>query len=247
MRTILCIDDDERALYIRSKILERMGYRVVTAHSAGDGLKTFARDGADAIVLDYYMPDMSGAEVAWELKRRGSNVPILMLSSAVFCPQDATDVVDAFCAKIDGPANFLEVLKRMVESADKRGGASAHTILHVDDNEPQRYAVSRMLRRAGFKVLEAASGTEALEKAKELPDLVLLDVNLPDMDGFEVCRRIKADPTTSKIPVLHLTATAKAAGLDKEGAAAGGEGYLVQPLPPEELVDAVHSVLNRHR
>ncbi len=115
-RTVLCIDDDERALYIRTKILER-DYTVLTATSAGEGLEMFSRHGADAIVLDYFMPEMNGAEVAWELKRRGCRVPVLMLSSAVFCPNDAADLVDAFCAKIDGPATFLDTLKRLIESS----------------------------------------------------------------------------------------------------------------------------------
>jgi CheY-like chemotaxis protein len=245
MPTILCIDDDERALFIRTRILEHLKYRVLTATSAKEGLSIFSHEDVDAIVLDFYMPDMSGAEVAWELKRRGSAVPILMLSSAVFCPDEASDVVDAFCAKIDGPANFLEVLEQLVASAEKRGGASTHSILHVDDNEAQRYAIGRMLRRAGFKVLEAATGAEALAQVTKQPDLILLDVRLPDIDGFEVCRRIKADPATARIPVLHLTAAAGFAGRQAEGAAAGGDGYLVQPLPPEELISAVNALLER--
>ncbi len=245
MRTVLCIDDDERALLIRTKILERMDYQVLAATTAEEGLRLFSQHRVDAIVVDYFMPDKTGAQIAWELKQRGSGVPVLMLSSAVFCPDDANDVVDAFCAKIDGPANFLEVLDRLIKEAQARGGTSRHTVLHVDDNEPQRYAVARMLRRAGFNVLEAANGAEALEQVKEKPDLVLLDVRLPDMDGFEVCRRIKADADTARIPVLHLTAT-KPAGGKEAGAAAGGEGYLVQPLPPEELVEAVNSLIARH-
>lgn len=245
MRTVLCIDDDERALLIRTKILERMGYRVLTATTAEEGLRVFARQGADAVVLDYYMPDKTGAQVAWDLKQRGADVPVLMLSSAVFCPDDASDVVDAFCAKIDGPANFLEVLERLIKSAAERGGPSRHTVLHVDDNEVQRYAVARMLRRAGFKVVEAGTGAEALAQVQQHPDLVLLDIKLPDMDGFEVCRRIKADPQTALIPVLHLTATFPESGKEK-GAAVGGEGYLVQPLPPEELVAAVNALIERH-
>ena len=65
-------------------------------------------------------------------------------------------------------------------------------ILNVDDYEASRYARTQMLQRAGFHVLEAGTGAEALRLARERPDLVLLDVNLPDMDGFEVCRRLRA-------------------------------------------------------
>ncbi len=243
--TVLCIDDDERSLYIRAKILERF-YRVLTATNAEDGLRLFSQGAPDVVVLDYYMPDKTGAQVAWELKRRGVNVPILMLSSAVFVPDDARELVDAFCAKIDGPVNFLDVLKDLVEQAGKEGGAARRTVLHVDDNELQRYTVARLLRRAGFRVLEAATGAEALRIVREFPDLVLLDVHLPDMDGFEVCRRIKAEPDTACIPVLHLTGTPQFVHNEETGAAAGGEGYLVQPLPAEELMAAINALIERH-
>jgi DNA-binding response OmpR family regulator len=241
--TVLCIDDDERSLFIRSKILERLDYRVLTAKSAADGLKLFSREGADVVILDYYMPDMSGAQVAWELKRRGSKVPVLMLSSAVFCPDDASDVVDAFCAKIDGPANLVEVLQRLVTIAEGHGGAGRYSVLHVEENEADRYALARALRRAGFKVMEAATAAEALEAVKTHPDLVLLQVGLPDMDGYEVCRRIKADPDTARIPVLHLAATGDSGSA--KGAESGDDGFLVQPLPADELVATVSALINR--
>src|SRR5947209_8711715 len=93
------------------------------------------------------------------------------------------------------------------------------TILHVDDNDANRYAVSRSLTKAGFDVTEATSGAQALEMVDKNPDLVILDIRLPDINGFEVCRRIKTNPQTKRIPVLHLSASAassadKATGLD---------------------------------
>ena len=81
------------------------------------------------------------------------------------------------------------------------------TILAVDDNDAFRYSVVRRLRDAGFYVTEAATGAEALRLAREEPVLITLDINLPDIDGFEVCRRLKSDPVTREIPVLHLSAS----------------------------------------
>jgi CheY-like chemotaxis protein len=81
------------------------------------------------------------------------------------------------------------------------------TILNVDDHDAARYTTTRVLRGAGYEVIEAGNGRDALRLAKRNPDLVVLDVNLPDIDGFEVCRRIKSDPATSMIPVVHLSAT----------------------------------------
>ena len=81
------------------------------------------------------------------------------------------------------------------------------TILVVDDNEVKRYTLEHILRKGGFRIRSASSGEEALAMMSTKPDLIVLDVQLPDIDGFEVCRRIKADPVTSSIPVLHVSAT----------------------------------------
>src|ERR1700683_3805292 len=78
------------------------------------------------------------------------------------------------------------------------------TILVVDDNEPARYALRRMLQIHGYVVEEAATGAETLRAAEKRPDLIILDIRLPDLNGYEVCRRLKASPRTALIPVLHL-------------------------------------------
>ena len=122
-------------------------------------------------------------------------------------------------------------------------GPRGPTILHVDDTDAQRYAISRVLRHAGFEVLEARTGHQALEIVEQLPDLVILDVNLPDISGFSVCKQIKANEATARIPVLHLSATmvssdARIAGLD-----GGADAYMVQPVEPEELVANIRALL----
>src|SRR4051812_7565528 len=82
------------------------------------------------------------------------------------------------------------------------------TVLCVDDTDSQRYAISRMLSSSGYTVLEGATGTEGIALANErLPDLIVLDVKLPDIDGFEVCRRLKASTQTSDIPILQVSAS----------------------------------------
>src|SRR5215217_5852442 len=130
---------------------------------------------------------------------------------------------------------------------DLMAHAKQTVILHVDDNPATRYTIGRTLGREGFEVREADTGEQALRLAKEGPDLVILDVKLPDIGGFEVCRRIKADPTTATIPVLHLSATyvtdeAQATGLD-----GGADGYLVQPVDPRVLVATVKALLRLRR
>ncbi|HYR06119.1 MAG TPA: response regulator [Longimicrobium sp.] len=117
-------------------------------------------------------------------------------------------------------------------------------VLNVDDYEAGRYATSRVLRQAGFEVVDAATGEEALRLVRsEEPDLVLLDVNLPDLDGFEVCRRIKTAPETSTIPVLYLSAAYRTPEHRVQGLDLGADGYLTQPVEPRELVATVNALL----
>ena len=82
---------------------------------------------------------------------------------------------------------------------------SPATILCVDDDAITRSLFALALRQAGFEVQEAATGAEALRRAADKPDLIILDIHLPDVSGFQICSRIKADPTTADIPVLHLS------------------------------------------
>ena len=81
-----------------------------------------------------------------------------------------------------------------------------NTILNAAGDSALRAAISHVQRSGGFEVVEAADGAEALRLARQQPDLILLDVTLPDMDGFEVCRQLKADPATSAIPIVCLSA-----------------------------------------
>jgi signal transduction histidine kinase len=116
------------------------------------------------------------------------------------------------------------------------------TILAVDDNDALRYSLSRTLQGGGYRVIEARTGAEALELADQSPDLITLDVRLPDVDGFEVCRRLKANPRTAHIPVLHISATFT----DKEYRVRGleaADGYLAEPISREELLATVGALL----
>ena len=121
------------------------------------------------------------------------------------------------------------------------------SILYVDDDDANRLAFSMVLRHAGFQTREAATGGDALRLAAEGPDLIILDVNLPDIDGFEVCRRIKAHPATSSIPVLHMSGVYIRSADKTHGLDGGADGYLTKPVEPDEVVATVHALLRIHR
>jgi PAS domain S-box-containing protein len=117
------------------------------------------------------------------------------------------------------------------------------TILVVDDNDAERYYVSRVLIKAGFRVLEAANGMDGLRLAATAPDLITLDVRLPDLNGFEVCRRIKADLATRDVPVLHISASFTTPDAKAEGLDSGADGYLTHPVDPNELLATIRALL----
>jgi putative two-component system response regulator len=109
------------------------------------------------------------------------------------------------------------------------------TVLIADDQVALRQLLRATLSRIGLRVIEAANGSDALALVqRERPDLVLMDVGMPEMDGLEVCRALKADPGTAEIPVFILTARAQQAEREK-GLASGATVYLTKPFKPAEL------------
>lgn len=120
---------------------------------------------------------------------------------------------------------------------------SQHTVLVVDDNPATRYSTARIVRAAGFLTQEAATGTDAVVMASRGVSAVVLDVHLPDIDGFEVCRQLRADVSTALLPVIHLSAAFvenadKVAGLN-----AGADAYLVHPVEPAVLIATMQALI----
>lgn len=125
---------------------------------------------------------------------------------------------------------------------------SAATILHIDDKEANRYVIRRVLEREGYRVLEAGSGETGLQLTRtESPDLVILDVKLPGINGFEVCQRIKTDPTLRFTPVLHLSSYYNKVEDKAHGLQEGADAYLISPIEPIELVATVRALLRVKR
>ncbi len=118
-------------------------------------------------------------------------------------------------------------------------------ILAVDDDEPVLRSVKRVLENAGFTVNTAANGQEALKMIeRERPDLVVLDIIMPGIDGLEVCRRIRADPFIAKVPILFLTAKGRPSDI-AQGLDAGGDDFLTKPFEVVELPARVRALLRR--
>ena len=117
-------------------------------------------------------------------------------------------------------------------------------ILNVDDYPPGLYARTRILRQAGFDVLEATSGRETLKLASEhLPAVILLDVNLPDIHGFEVCKRVRENPTLATTTILHISASSIQDQEQARGLNTGADGYLIEPIDPMVLLATIKAFL----
>ena len=112
-------------------------------------------------------------------------------------------------------------------------------ILVVDDDEAKRYTITRPLARQGLEIIEAGSAQQALERAAADPDLIILDVKLPDGSGFEVCEKLKANEATRAIPVLYVSAIFRTSEDRVKGLRGGADGYLITPINKDELIATV--------
>ena len=126
--------------------------------------------------------------------------------------------------------------------------SDAPLVLNVDDYESGRYARGKVLQQAGFRVVSASTAGDALRLlANELPAIALVDVQLPDMNGTELCRRIKANPATASVLVVHTSATFRRGEDRARGLEQGADAYLVEPVEPEVLVATVRALLRTRR
>jgi putative two-component system response regulator len=141
----------------------------------------------------------------------------------------------------------LEAVRPWGTAQRRTGDPEPYRILMVDDNSMVRGSMARLLARHGFAVIEAASGTEALAACgTERPDLVLLDVQMPGCDGFEVCRRIKQNTASALVPVVLVTAL-DTAEYRLRGAEAGADDFFTKPAATSELVARVRGAVRLKR
>jgi CheY-like chemotaxis protein len=117
--------------------------------------------------------------------------------------------------------------------------SSEKTVLLVEDNEDNRFIYATALRHVGYQVIEAVSGTQGIEQARtHRPDLILMDISIPDVDGWEATIVLKADPSTRDIPVIAVTAHVLP-GDERRSMEAGCDGYLAKPVSPATLIAEV--------
>jgi two-component system, cell cycle response regulator DivK len=119
----------------------------------------------------------------------------------------------------------------------------AKTVLHVEDNDDNRILVKRLLQFGGYQVIEACNANEALESIKSnVPDLILLDINMPEVDGYSLTGQIKAKPGFNTVPVIAITANALK-GDRERSYQAGCDGYIEKPIDIDTFLDQIESYI----
>jgi CheY-like chemotaxis protein len=200
-KTILVVDDDPKMVAILSKYLNEEGYATIGATSGSEALKLAAKYKPFAITLDIIMPDIDGFEVMQQLKANvvTRDIPVIIVSVS---DDKETGLALGALGYISKPVN-RELLVAEINNLAK----SVRTIMVTDDNNFELDQMSQILETAGFKTLLAHSGVECLQKLEEeIPDLLILDLVMPETDGFEVLDRIRKKPKTQNLPVIIVTA-----------------------------------------
>jgi signal transduction histidine kinase/DNA-binding response OmpR family regulator len=201
--TVLAIDDDQNARELLERGLAKEGFRVVTASSGEEGVRLAKEIRPDAITLDVLMPGMDGWAVlkAFKADPATSTIPVIMISM----------VDDKEMAFALGAADYMTKpldRDRLLDLLRKYGAhGKSSLILVVEDDAPTREVARRMLEAEGCAVIEAETGLVAIERLKkQRPDLILLDLMMPEMDGFEFVTEIRTHEDWRGIPVVVVTA-----------------------------------------
>ncbi|MEJ0028574.1 MAG: HAMP domain-containing protein [Rhizomicrobium sp.] len=267
-KQLLVVEDNlDEQLSIRA-LLEHDDIEIVAAESGGEALALLKDNPSDCVVLDLRLPDMSGFEVLEHLKADPDlqDIPVIVFTGreltaeedaqlhtmarsivvkGVESPERLLDETALFLHRVitDLPAEKQRMLEQLNGSDQDLVG---RTVLLVDDDARNIFALSSVLERRGMHVLTATTGKEAITLAETTPDLalVLMDIMMPEMDGYETTALIRENPLFRRLPIIALTA--KAMKGDREKCLeAGASDYLAKPVNTDQLLSALRMWLHR--
>ncbi|HEX9494319.1 MAG TPA: response regulator [Candidatus Limnocylindria bacterium] len=268
MARILIIEDEANNLDVARRIVRGAGHEALTATDGQSGLELARRERPDAVLVDLLLPKLDGWAVTRALREEpwAKKIPIIAVSAlAMEADRERAREAgcDAFVTKPYAPAELRAVLGRYFEpgtapkvaprpAAVVAPGAVDPTerlgrVLVVDDEPANVELIVRRLSGNGYETITAANGHDAIAAAiKEQPDLILMDVMMPGLDGWQATRLLKGDPKTANIPVVFVTARDRpedvAAGFE-----AGGIMYVNKPVEPIELFARVRQAIYMKR
>jgi len=242
---LLVVDDDETATYILKGVLMARGYSVLVAHEHRDALRLARERHPDLIIMDIRMPQLDGLQLTDILHHDPETREIPVLVTSVLSSEDEAYRAGA-SAFLQKPVQLEQLDETVNRLLEQRNLVRRRFKVMVVDDDPAIRAISReLLEGQGYAVVEAESGTQALELLGRGPvDIVLLDVMLPDFDGFQITERIRAQRNLADLPIIFVSARGQTS--DKVRALrSGGDDYVVKPFDALELGARVESVLQR--
>ena len=267
-RRLLVVEDNKAEQMGIQELLGHDDIEIVSAATGKEALETLRQQPCDCVVLDLRLPDMSGFEVLECMRSEPAlaDVPVVVFTGrelsagedaqlhtmarsivvkGVELPERLLDETALFLHRIitDLPAEKQRMLERLNSSDEDLVG---RTVLLVDDDSRNIFALSSALERRGMHVLTATTGREAITLIEQTPDLaiVLMDIMMPEMDGYQTIENIRRNPGYRRLPIVALTA--KAMKGDREKCLeAGASDYLAKPVNTEQLLSALRMWLHR--
>jgi HAMP domain-containing protein/CheY-like chemotaxis protein/signal transduction histidine kinase len=267
-RRLLIIEDNPAEQLSIGELLGHDDVDLITAGTGAEALAALREKQPDCIVLDLRLPDMSGFEFLEVLRgdQRLTDIPVVVFTGRELSPEEDAQLhtmarsvvvkgVESPERLLDETALFLhravaslpEDKQRMIERLHSSDEALVgKTVLLVDDDARNIFALSSVLERRGMHVLTATTGNEAIALVESIPDLaiVLMDIMMPEMDGYQTMQVIRSKPEFPRLPIIALTA--KAMKGDREKCIdAGASDYLAKPVNTEQLLSALRMWLHR--
>ena len=255
---ILVVDDHPNTALTLSRAISQLGpsLEVISATNGKTALERVKDGAVDLLITDMMMPEMNGLELIKNLKSHpGGHPTYTILITAYDVPglrESARRLkVDETIIKPVRPERICQIVSGALENIGKSDQTQQATeagqtfkILVADDVPDNVALLSRYLQSEGYSFVAASDGLEALEKTRsEMPDLILLDINMPKMDGFEVLQEIRTDPAIEHIPVIILTAARIGHTDVQAGLTLGADDYITKPFDRRELLARIRTKL----
>ena len=243
-KTILVVEDEDRVRALVAEVMRRDGHQIEEAADGQDALQIAMETPIDLVIADLMMPRMNGWRLLSSLRKRNIDVPVIILTGHMTEEGEkvltSKDIV-GFLAK---PIKFDE-LRKMVHGVlgTPLAAGTKQRILAADDSEDTRLLVENCLVTVGFEVETLDRGADVLPTVGLFePDLLILDLVMPDMNGFEGCKQLRSNANTRYLPVIMLTAKSSPAYV-KKAVSLRVSGFIIKPFTSELLVTRVHRAL----
>jgi PAS domain S-box-containing protein len=237
--TILVVDDSAQTRELIRGVLQQEGFLVAEADCGAAALQLARLLQPQIITLDIMLPDLDGFDVMQVLRNDPltRDLPVLFVSATSEHERAMALGGSGFISKPFSNQELITQVRKLHAPRQRR-------VLVVDDDHHVRPTLARLLQRGGFLVTEASDGRSALELIeRNPPDLVLLDIRMPDIDGYEVLRQLKQHPTLSHIPVVILTASDLGANDKQRAFELGASRYLQKPIASGDLLSEIDRIL----